>query len=153
MPDDTTNPHGYPETPAGPVHADVRFDKSDVSPGSLVFFGIWFVVILAIFHVLLWAMYRGLEKREEASQPPVPPVAANRPQFPHDLETFNKNPRTQETLFPALQVQEIRDMEDLRREENAALGKMRLDEMMRILSDAKTAAAKGIKFGEKKGEK
>ena len=36
MPDDTTNPHGYPEAPTGAVHADVRFDRSDVSTGGLI---------------------------------------------------------------------------------------------------------------------
>ena len=51
-------------------------EKSDVSIGAIVKFGIGLAVAAAVIHVALWGLFEVLEAREGRRDAPLPPLAA-----------------------------------------------------------------------------
>jgi len=51
-------------------------EKSDVSIGAIVKFGIGLAVAAAVIHVALWGLFELLEAREAKRDAPLPPLAA-----------------------------------------------------------------------------
>jgi hypothetical protein len=138
------------------THPEVQYEKSDVSSGGVLMFAIWFVAILAVIHVLLFGFLGTLERSQQSKQPEVPQVAQERPHFPKDIKEIPE---------PRLQVLEVRDMKELHEREDKDLSgygwvdpahgtvRIPLEQAMKLLSDPKTAEARGLVKRARKEEK
>jgi hypothetical protein len=143
-----------PETPppgelSEPFHPSVRWERKDASIGGVLLFGAILVIVAVTAHLVLWGMFRGMEKKEKAEQPALPPVAEKLPRFPQGIPDIPA---------PRLQVRDVDDMKALRQKEEAKLNsppswvdakrgivRIPIEEAMRLMQDPKIAAANGAR--------
>jgi hypothetical protein len=87
-------------------NASGGYEKRDANVRFLGFVIAGLGLLTVAGMVVSWLVFRGLDARHEAAQPPAPPLAETRPAAPPE---------------PRLQVDPRRDMEAVRREESEAL--------------------------------
>jgi hypothetical protein len=89
-----------------------RHETSDARIGPILWFGLGLGVVALVLHGLVAWMLAGFADYKQQSEPPLPPIAEQRSQFPKDL---NKIPE------PRLQESEVGDMQAMRQKEDAIL--------------------------------
>jgi hypothetical protein len=111
-------------------HGEAQHESSDVNIKAIVGFGVFLVVSGIVMHFVLFGFYKLLDKKFEEMNPPRNPmVQAERPSDVSTMtaetqaetskrlnRTFGGNP-----LNPMLQVDDTRDMDVMRKSQNAQI--------------------------------
>jgi len=92
----------------GPRHEDVRRERTDASPRSVLWFGAGLVAVAVFIHVLLWFLMNRWKADEQTSQPELPAVAKELPHFPQDLERV---PAPRQHVTDAFELEKLRNHE------------------------------------------
>jgi hypothetical protein len=82
------------------------YEKTDADVGALGLLIGGLAVLTLVGMLVSWLVFRGMDARHQAAQPPAPPLADTRPALPPE---------------PRLQEQPWRDLEELRRAEREIL--------------------------------
>jgi hypothetical protein len=140
-----------------PVHADVRYEKSDAWIGGVIAFGVMLAALGLIVHVSASWLFDSLKASEQRKYQQVPALyLKERPQLPGDLERIPP---------PRLQKNETVDLKKLREYEEPLLDqfgwvdrdkgivRIPIEEAMRLLADPQTASDKGIRVRPLKEDK
>jgi hypothetical protein len=135
-----------------PVNPNVRFERKDANLRGIVVAAVALVVLTGAVH-LLFNPLAGTQKA------PVTLPAGERVRLPQDLD---------KVPAPRLQVNQMKDLDELRREEDAFLDnqnhaatwvdkdktvRVSLAEAMRLLADPKTAESLGVRSRPAAAEK
>ena len=145
------------ETHDSPVHAEVRYEKSDAQARGIIAFGIMLIVMGVLVNVTCVWLFDHLRNHEDEKYKALPSLAAReRVALPQDLDRIPS---------PRLQKSEPADLARQRAKEKALLttygwvdrsqGTVRIpiDEAMQMLADPKIAQAKGIRVYSPKEKK
>jgi hypothetical protein len=139
--------HEQPAPGQAPAHADIAYEKSDFSLTPIWIGGVGFVLFTLMgYGVSLW-LFHALKAREDRKESGLPSLAAKeRTRLPADLKRIPE---------PRLQVNEPRDVEELRAWEDKRLKDygwtdakkgtvhIPINEAMRLLVEKHKAAPKG----------
>src|SRR5436309_1486890 len=60
--------------PPEPQHPEVKHEHSDVNVRAILWSGAFIVVLAAITHVVVWFLFQGYQRREEASKADILPA-------------------------------------------------------------------------------
>ena len=152
MPD----PHHPPHAGNGVKNPEVRHERTDANVSCIVWFGVGLVTVAVVLHVGLWYLFVGLDRREQANNPPLPAVAKDRPKFPQDIDKIPE-PRLQTADKVEMQTLLNRDNQRLNGygwvDKNKGVVHVPINVTLERLADPKAAAAAGLKTRDwKKGE-
>jgi hypothetical protein len=137
-----------------PVHADVSYDRSEMSLKPAVVGGIAVIVLCLLAYGISLLTFDGLKASAARSDPGLSTLARERPKLPQGID---------EIPTPRLEVDEIKALkEQLDRDEKRLIGygwtdakkgtvHIPIAEAMRLLADPETAKAKGIRVETPKG--
>lgn len=101
----TTEPH------AGYTNPEVSYERGDIDARSVVRFGVGFALLVALSAVLMWGMYRVVERRLAPSRKTDLPAAAVDQQQglpPIPLEAIEDVDKGQARLFPPRAAEDAR---------------------------------------------
>lgn len=144
------------ELPPGPVNPAVGRERSDANVAGIALFGVALILAAVLAHVVLYGMFRGLEKAQNKHRPSPPAIAGDLPHLPRDLEAIPE---------PRLQVRDVEDLRQLQARQDARLSsppswvdpakgtvRIPIDEAMRLLTDPAVAARHGARTKPEKGK-
>jgi hypothetical protein len=133
--------------PTEPLHADVRYEPSDVSVRGVLAFGFGLAVLTVVAHLVPAWLMPVLQRREEALHPAPPAIAKERPRLPQDL-TRIPPPRLEESETEALQALRAEEERLLHSREwidpQNKIARIPIEEAMRLLTDPNTAERLGV---------
>jgi hypothetical protein len=100
------------------------YEKSDVNIRAILGFGIFLFVSGVVIHLALWGFYRVMENYNDKSQAPANPMAQKFEQTagktaPNEQQVLNR--LVSRFPQPRLQVDDVRDMNEFRGDENRRL--------------------------------
>jgi hypothetical protein len=106
-------------------------ETSDVNIRAILAFGVFLIFSAVIIHVLLWGLYRYLDKEAEERNPPPNPMVQKQPEAKSTMMqsgtmTAEKESQTVQRLTatfpePRLQTDDVRDMNKMREDQNKQL--------------------------------
>ena len=103
----------------------VDFDRTDLSPRGILLFLVGLLLCGVFVELVIWGMFRFMAKSDVLfPQPPANPMAATQPvQQPGPRSILQNAPAVNLDVFPQprLQTHDVRDMNELRQEQQALL--------------------------------
>lgn len=115
----------------GDEHPELRYEQTDVRPGSIVRFALGLVIVVALSSVFLLGLFKLLARQERRHDPPPPPLAQEEGRLPPG---------------PRLQSTPLQDLEQVRAEQEkeltsygwvdakAGIARVPIDEAIKILA-------------------
>jgi hypothetical protein len=123
--------HIKPQASSFTTDSQHGHETSDVNPRAILAFGAFLIFSAIVIHVLLWGLYRYLDKEAEQRNPPPNPMVQQQPEAKSTMMqsssmTAEKESQTVQRLTatfpePRLQVDDARDMNKMRQTENQQL--------------------------------
>src|SRR3954469_16192879 len=123
--------HIKPQASSFTTDPEHGHETSDVNIRGILAFGAFLVFSAIVIHVLLWGLYRYLDKEAEERNPPPNPMMQQQPEAKGTMMqsssmTAEKESQTVQRLTatfpePRLQVDDTRDMNRMRQDQNQQL--------------------------------